>query len=1807
MKYLFSSSNTFTDQKNWCFNNREERTEGEQGIEAQIEQILKSPHNLSLAGLKKLESVKDSLTAEQKRKLNDLVEFHLSLVMEKRDRTFPNRVLFNLKFSKLWKFISPDLRRRVDMGISKEQDELKKISEKVEGVEQISFANLQSMLRFYRSVWNNKDIDADLRASVRAKLLDKTRDILSGYRVNEAGHLVCKDPNKKFQLRDKLFVLEAQRVFGGDVHFETDSETGKFANFGQAVVSEIKNELTGEATFKNRIEYLRAWELLECLVDNPDYDLQSVKPKIEALVEQTQAAEFLKWADGKKVLLPEHITALRIIKSQNQDNYQQLLGVGVDSGRTKQEEARLLDLEQKQREGQRLSADELSELQAIASKPQKGDLLDEFLGQWEAENGDVMMQEGDDKNPESVSMSEKVRKLRESINDKKLVEALKKTVEAFGAKQHFSKLLSENAELASKWNNLKSNIVIEEDPSFGDVRGEFLETLYEEIEAPLTDVLLESNQVPQGETPDQKQAREARGTQAQNVLAEIAELKTNPIGELKAKQDEVEGEIAKLIPKLQNNESEARSHVELAEFIYKAPTKASEMYQSYREDLAERVKQKRLTSADIYTLLVEEDNTNEEKIFEGREAQLLQKIKTFREGLKSTVLEPVLDELDAIIDGKSSFENWQQAFDEGLSLRNVYAKSPADIRALRGVLSDSELALSEVVYGVIESFRHEIFEKVRQIDPAEVREKETLQQVSAVLGMGLGTPNEAKILSSFVSSYDRVHNKIYDQDIQAWNAEEQKKYVEKREKYLKKEGEQNAKILETLRVGGHEELSQEIEKEIPGITTDQINTLINRYASREEQIALIKGNGKVLDSIDASLLSSFTEDQKLQAEKNIAEKILRYYAGIEAKGVVSSKSFDVFEGSENQIGLKSLNQIGLEVMPIVNEVKLLNKHLNDRTLAIASRLNNGDKLDFSQLNRLYFSDVENSIFPRLKLIRSELESTLLALFPEFTESFTKKYLARFDETYKALETNFIALRDNYKQKLEYSDKFNPTGDDFEYILKLFRGVESSLDLNSGEWVPVQKDSFDSLDQITSTYEFMADELGLFEEGGKDKAEKHYSEIQQEYKAIFEEYLEKSRAYLGKTKNDLEKMPAEKFRQVYGVEKSDIKKDIEEVELDIETFEPFYQKMLASPFAFQEWFKRYEKPETQSEAVDDMRKMFVVKDGVGEHLKKDTESFKKFLSDYKDYDKNRKGWDKPWRYLPRIYVKQWYSLLDIGRMIKQHVENLERLRQRREEEAVAFLGTKIFGNSAYGQEFQRKQREAEEQRVSEDEKREENKDFYNWREVLYKTKNKDQARAMINLLVNNGYMRWNDPEFWKVLMKFQKKVVFDLENDLNLPIGDQINKVGLACSEIWTTAIWNNWNGSLEGNLKKQMESNEKDFQNMRQNPARIMSTLGGMLESWMSGDDTVDPAAYEHFMFKLFDDARFNGPQDRRWFFLIMGMAATNPQGKTLISQEMMTRFNSGLLARIPFFDFFSDGGWKKDGKIVPPNTPGAEQRTWNYQDIQNWKAFLMQGLSGPIESNESKIRENSDRFFFEYIMSSDMAVTRASRMASVGDKEGDHDDAWMQFCGISYIEMAKLVNTRSEGRDIAKSQDQLAQLFQGLEPYVKGRYKYILEYDKMYGSTPEWQRMRKKALIEIGERIRVAFGGISSLSGNYKMQKNQTPSYLDKARYWEGDTGDVASNKKEIGDMVRTLVGQAGLSPDAYQHTTSSGETVDVFQSNLVVSVSENFAQVEQTEEYKFLNKTIDSMVSGDIGEKIFKDPSSIEQFLRNRYSGGL
>ena len=1784
----------------------------DEGITEKIDKILRSPYSFDASGISFLE--KQKLSSKNKRRLNQIAEFHISLIASRSDITFPSRVLFEMKESTLWRFLNPGLKNNIKALFS---DQVKRSEGYIsKSVGALSSTDLTNMTRLYRFMRTSNSKDTDTFQKLADKLLEKAQSIINNYQISQEGVDIFAE---NLSARDRLFVLEIQELFPSQVELQKIDKSHVLSTIGNLVIKKLSDDFNS-SEFKNKLEYLPLWEVLASL-NRGQIDAEAL-PNFEAMIKQSQAAQFMGWIDNWRkssngfVLLPEHIKALQDIK----------------------------------KDADKLAGNE--ELKRVVGDfedtPEGKKKFEDFLVDWEKDKEHFYKEE----------TSSEGKKKRRKINIgearkefEKNYESIDKIIDAFKQTR----------------DELKKNSIIKRLYKIDGFKTKWDEALYEgDTDRLRNDITAQGNETPYDrlkEKLDFKKIREFLSESNEESIQgvgteEISEARRlintfeqTPVGEdFKNKKRQAKQKIEDDINYVSKNQEKLSEHVKMARQLFYKGENAEKYLKEYKKGLKGRSANHRLEAADLAVLyekshlsnpdenpsgLTPEDQDFVNAVNDALESELSEKILEFREAFKKHVIAGLLDDAK---DGNTltterGFVTWLEQLNDKAILENDNLKNILDeLKELLAVSiydrtdesTTSSLTIKEILDATKTSFKDQILKEVSPILSKEFNEK-----VEGVLGESKQTE-----LQNFLHYYDRTHQTLYDLD-QDHKKKTFDKYVNEKRSFDR--FEDGLKQRNNEAVGGvtREKLIHYIYEKT-GIPKNDIELGLSFLNAETYKRDILEGNlssvKNTLNNIPGmdKVLSAAPKEEREKFIFNVGRLIAKVGANHDFNKVVEGQTAFLLHGDEKFPGFETMNDMSLQLSPLTQEVNNLHERFGQKIKDISLRISgekSGSKISMRDLEQELFSDWEDNIKPRLEYVSSDAEALLNDIFPDQKEHFNRNFIQNFKSKINFFQEYVDVFRESYKGK----DLEGPASvKDLENLLTGFSDIPRAFNIDTGQFHKMQVEATESLKHVPDTLAYVQDELGMLEPGGKEKAKKNFEALKKKYKPVIDTYLLRAEKNGKRLEYDLKKLDEDRFRRIYGVDKSKGQKQLQDLKDSSFNFLTNFsgQKELES-FAsrtgwendgskpdtdlgktgffergfFDQWFHEYSSgdPQKMNEAISDMNVFSgMANENYMKEVKKQNNQLQKFTKDYDEFEKNNPDWrNAPIKSLIGAPVRlwkgfqnlswHWFSIMDIYQMAKDFMEVWERERKKIEEQAVAALGSKIFGDSAIGKEFARRAEEAEETRVGEYKKRMEDKPAYAWRAVLYRTSNQDEARAMMDLLSEAGQLRWDDPGLLRTLNRLQNKIKFNIPEDIVNQSYSQLSKmIGQACLEpLWSKKVFDNWDQSQKGNFKKGLEQHDKNFQNLVDEKG-ITQALGSMLERWESGDDTVNPLEFANYLYQAFKVGEINGPEDPRWFYLIVGARLENPQGKTLLPKDFFIFMKGELRAEVPYFDFFTEKSadyWMKDGRLVPKGTPGGHPGSdgWNNSDIDGWVNFLRKGVSS--FSDESSISKRSVDFFYQFVTTSPNARIRLDKQGRKLGSDSDHDDAWMQSAGISYNNMTQALNKKSEGADIM-SQPWANSFLDGFPRAIESLYRDIEECQKIYGDVPGWEEAKNQKLIDIGERIRIGFIAAQTLSGNVHDNTSQHPMILDIG-FWNDPNSSANQARNTLTDMVGGIV---------------SGE-VEGFDSvkgwvGIKEYGSSNFKEIQKLPGFSPVNTAIlDARNSS-----AFNDPRKIEAMLRRQ-----
>ncbi|MCF7830456.1 hypothetical protein K9M41_00450 [Candidatus Gracilibacteria bacterium] len=757
---------------------------------------------------------------------------------------------------------------------------------------------------------------------------------------------------------------------------------------------------------------------------------------------------------------------------------------------------------------------------------------------------------------------------------------------------------------------------------------------------------------------------------------------------------------------------------------------------------------------------------------------------------------------------------------------------------------------------------------------------------------------------------------------------------------------------------------------------------------------------------------------------------------------------------------------------------------------------------------------------KIRLQVKEMKEVCREIFSAET-LFAQTFFLSVENIINELDGIFAELKPLTQPDTDFTGK----GSLFERIEDGLNSIKYEVDFRDGFWAEQSKKADERQEALTKGAE-KASEFGILQE--REEGKKRYETKRTEFVKAFTDYRTSRDAIKKILETDIQKMSDEDFKKKFNISKEHAREVLDYQEGQNSKFKELWEKY-GDTYFIDRWLERYDKSgEERVEALIDLGKL----DEVTEAMKKSQIEAKNMVEWLEEYKKTKSHgarikWTK-------------FSIYDIYRVVAESFEKHSQNWKRDSDQAVTAIGATVLGTGnnflgRIGQRWKQAGEETENQRVKEYETQYETQDGWGIQRVLYRTRNKDEARACINLLSKKGFLKWDDPKLWETLNHLLgRKNFFHIPGDMDLTSEKILKKIEGACEIIWTRDYFRAWDGELESNLKRAREGFNHEFAIYENDPKARTEIMADMLKRWSQGEtEKIDPAKFEGFLFESFRLGKMNGLTDQRFYFMIMGVATINPRtGQSLLSRDIFMRINGEFLARFPHVDFFADKSSPKyKGRIVPKGTPGAEERAWNFSDYLEWAKMMGDG-SGTYNPKEETAQKNSQKFFFQVIHMSPYGRDRVQRMQRMQGKEGDHDDAWAPFLEWTKAQTERHLHRLSDGAE-KSSADYWRTFLSAFPVYMRHMDEYIRWGDSEWGSDAGWKDSREKLLFEVGERLRVGLTVVQAFLGNYISYAQGERATIFGEDEWEKEGSDYSpslkDSKKEINKMMEMFIDATG------------------------------------------------------------------------------
>lgn len=366
----------------------------------------------------------------------------------------------------------------------------------------------------------------------------------------------------------------------------------------------------------------------------------------------------------------------------------------------------------------------------------------------------------------------------------------------------------------------------------------------------------------------------------------------------------------------------------------------------------------------------------------------------------------------------------------------------------------------------------------------------------------------------------------------------------------------------------------------------------------------------------------------------------------------------------------------------------------------------------------------------------------------------------------------------------------------------------------------------------------------------------------------------------------------------------------------------------------------------------------------------------------------------------IQNTHWLRVDDIFQLFKSGWEYYVRNWKRRQNTRYSAIGK---GVPWFGVEFDRINQHAETEEVQQFKEAMDQWGVWAIEDTLYKTRNKDQAKACLQALSEKGQMRWDDPRLWRTINyigdKYHQVPIPAEGADPYQPFAegtgkrfmgrDVKGKTGMdflpeAIDDIWGEGSYNNWkrqcDGTIEDNIQKTYNKAE-ELENDPKNIGGIHKELAILLEKHMN-DQYVDPSEFEGLLRFIIEAGKGNG--EDKVFHLLMGCTAENSRGRTIMGWERVGRFISKYCNPFPAMDFFTDKNPKRD-----PQTGEFLARPWIKSDFQKWTNEWIKRVK---RTGDYEPPASATEFLWREVLTSESFQTRLEK--GIRNAQAiDHDD----------------------------------------------------------------------------------------------------------------------------------------------------------------------------------------------------------------------
>ncbi|MFA4846372.1 MAG: hypothetical protein WC654_07525, partial [Patescibacteria group bacterium] len=280
--------------------------------------------------------------------------------------------------------------------------------------------------------------------------------------------------------------------------------------------------------------------------------------------------------------------------------------------------------------------------------------------------------------------------------------------------------------------------------------------------------------------------------------------------------------------------------------------------------------------------------------------------------------------------------------------------------------------------------------------------------------------------------------------------------------------------------------------------------------------------------------------------------------------------------------------------------------------------------------------------------------------------------------------------------------------------------------------------------------------------------------------------------------------------------------------------------------------------------------------------------------------------------------EWMSISDMIAMFRDMKEDIQRMWNRRSQAARSRMGERITGLIPevipyFGwlkHDFRGREKASEQEEVGIWEKRYEKIDEEQLLKMVGETTNRDQVKAIVNLLTKRGRMDFDCEAFWTTLERLSRYSMphGPCRRD-NLLRNTYLQKL---ITDIWgEKSLFEHWKTTNDGGIKTGKDSFQATCDDLSSVSGGLAGQLQRLLENHikknkkgisLSKEEEVNPHLYE----KVLNYAMKNGKMNMqdKFFFLIQGIA------HGIMNVDRLRGFTGEqgeILNSFPFIDYFTN------------------------------------------------------------------------------------------------------------------------------------------------------------------------------------------------------------------------------------------------------------------------------------------------------------